>query len=209
MGWWKVWNFVCWVPWLNIISSIRTHIHGGDIDYAVTTQSWPNFLYAGYSCDPLDLKKGLFKSKILVNNLSLYSTLIIMTWYHRHSRPSSPHHPWQKMMLKMRFPKMKDPPQMKHARRDMTMATCLNNATLCGLKSFTLWSIAYIAVQVHQCIWHFTTHNIIISLIIFLNQVQYALSSGTSWRPSNIDFSHIDFYVAIVDFFEDTPALVA
>ena len=30
-----------------------------------------------------------------------------------------------------------------------------------------------------------------------------------SWRPSNINFSHIDFYVAIVDFFEDTPGPVA
>ena len=52
-------------------------------------------------------------------------------------------------------------------------------------------------------------HNIIIPLIIFLNQVLYALSSGMSWRPSNINFSHIDFYAAIVDFFEDTPGPVA
>ena len=66
MGWWKVRNFVHGVPWLNIVSSIRTRIREGDIDYAVTAQSWPNFLYVGYSCDPLDLEKGLFKSEILV-----------------------------------------------------------------------------------------------------------------------------------------------
>ena len=57
---------MCRVTWLNTISSIKICIREGDIDYAVTAQSWPNFLYAGYSCDPLDLKKGLFKSKILV-----------------------------------------------------------------------------------------------------------------------------------------------
>ena len=66
MGWWKGWIFFHWVPQLNTIFSIKTHIRDGDIDYAVTAQSWLNFLYTGYSCNPLDLEKGLFKSKILV-----------------------------------------------------------------------------------------------------------------------------------------------
>ena len=66
MGWWKVWNFVHWVPWINTISSIKTHIHEGDIDYAVTAQSCSKLLYVGYPCDPLELKKGLFKGGILV-----------------------------------------------------------------------------------------------------------------------------------------------
>ena len=57
---------MCRVPWLNTISSIKIRIREGDIDYAVTAQLWLNFLYVGYSCDPLDLEKGLFKSEILV-----------------------------------------------------------------------------------------------------------------------------------------------
>lgn len=46
--------------------SVRANIRNGHIDFDVTAQSMPNFLYAGYKCDPEDVEKGLFKSEMLV-----------------------------------------------------------------------------------------------------------------------------------------------
>lgn len=40
-------------------------------------------------------------------------------------------------------------------------------------------------------------------------QLRFALSSGNAWKPSHIDFSHVEFYAAIVDYFEVTPGPVA
>jgi hypothetical protein len=39
--------------------------------------------------------------------------------------------------------------------------------------------------------------------------VRFALSSATAWRDIDIDFSHSEFYSAIVDYFEVTPGPVA
>ena len=47
------------------------------------------------------------------------------------------------------IPRNEGPPPTKRARGDITMATRSNNATLCGLKSVTPRSIAYVAVQVN------------------------------------------------------------
>lgn len=62
-------------------------------------------------------------------------------------------------------------------------------------------AIAYVAVQVRINLFiqplyppHFNPL-----------QLRFALSSGTSWRLVDIDFSHVEFYSAIIDFFEAPP----
>jgi hypothetical protein len=77
-------------------------------------------------------------------------------------------------------------------------------AALTNLREVTPRSIAYIAVQV--C-------TIISSRSLFLNnfayQVRFALSSLNSWNEVDADFSHRDFYNAIVDYFEVPTGRVA
>ena len=69
-------------------------------------------------------------------------------------------------------------------------------------------SIAYIAVQASS---NFDSLTCVLYELLspFIIQVRFALSSGTSWKISDIDFNHIDFYTAIVDFFDDAPGPVA
>ena len=55
-----------WLARWPLFFRIKRKIHNDNEDFAVTAQSWPNFLYAGYVCNPLDLEKGLFKGEILV-----------------------------------------------------------------------------------------------------------------------------------------------
>ena len=38
--------------------------------------------------------------------------------------------------------------------------------------------------------------------------MRFALSSANAWRDVDIDFNHIEFYSAIVDYFELTPGPV-
>jgi len=73
-----------------------------------------------------------------------------------------------------------------HLRNVAQTATRLNVASLIGMRGVTARSIAYIAVQ-----------------------VRFALSSATAWRDNDIDFNHIEFYSAVVDYFELTPGPVA
>lgn len=41
--------------------------------------------------------------------------------------------------------------------------------------------------------------------ITFDLQTRFALSNAGAWRITDIDFSHDEFYTAIVDYFEVTP----
>ncbi|KAF7976661.1 hypothetical protein HWV62_5999 [Athelia sp. TMB] len=70
----------------------------------------------------------------------------------------------------------------KRARRAQTTTTRTDVARLIGLNTVTPRAIAYVAVQ-----------------------LRFALSNATAWRLIDIDFSHVEFYAAIVDFFETTP----
>jgi len=45
--------------------------------------------------------------------------------------------------------------------------------------------------------------------MLFPSQVRFALSSLNSWNEVDADFSHRDFYNAIVDYFEVTTGPVA
>jgi hypothetical protein len=47
-------------------SIVRTNIRDGHINFLVTAQSWPLFVYAGYTCDINDIEKGLFRSAMLL-----------------------------------------------------------------------------------------------------------------------------------------------
>jgi len=72
-------------------------------------------------------------------------------------------------------------PSAKRAKKSST-STRSNVAVLIGLTSVTPRSIAYTAVQ-----------------------LRFALSSMNTWRTMDIDFDHMEFYRAIVDYFEVTP----
>ncbi|KZP23643.1 hypothetical protein FIBSPDRAFT_930434 [Athelia psychrophila] len=71
-------------------------------------------------------------------------------------------------------------------RRTTKPATKQNVASKIGLKSVTGRSIAYVAVQ-----------------------LRFALSSASSWNPLDMDFCYIDFYAAVVAYFETPPGPVA
>ncbi|KAF7973006.1 hypothetical protein HWV62_16384 [Athelia sp. TMB] len=75
-----------------------------------------------------------------------------------------------------------DAPRPAKRAKNKHGATRTNVAGLIGLKNVTPRSIAYVAVQ-----------------------LRFALSNTTSWRLVDIDFSQVEFYGAIVDFFESTP----
>jgi hypothetical protein len=45
---------------------VKAGIRDRTLDYIVSENSWPLFLYQDYSVNPDDLEQGLFKSKILV-----------------------------------------------------------------------------------------------------------------------------------------------
>ncbi|KAF7970326.1 hypothetical protein HWV62_24346 [Athelia sp. TMB] len=138
--------------------TVRSLIREGHEDFLVTAQSWPNFMYAGYSCDVSDIENGLMKSVMLVKAFKYLFT-----------SPSSA------------ADKSLDTGERRAKRAKLTQpATRSNVACLIGLRAVTPRAIAYVAVQ-----------------------LRFALSSGTSWKLVDIDFSHVEFYAAIVDFFEN------
>ena len=66
-------------------------------------------------------------------------------------------------------------------------------------------AIAYITIQVHSTSISDDLHSESHSLI----KLRFALSSSSAWRDMDIDFSHAEFYHAIVNCFEVTPGPVA
>lgn len=46
--------------------STRTKIREGHEDFLVTAQSWPIFLYEGFTCDVNNIEAGLFRSSFLL-----------------------------------------------------------------------------------------------------------------------------------------------
>lgn len=135
-----------WLARWPLFFRIKRKIRNGDEDFAVTAQSWPNFFYAGYACDPLDLEKGLFKGEILVKVwisrfYSIRTDVALQAYKAILTSPSSAAYDIDTETLEG------DGPPLKRARTETT-ATRSNNASLCGLKSVTPRSIAYVAVQV-------------------------------------------------------------
>jgi len=146
-------------------ASVRNNIRDGHIDYAVTTDSWPNFCYANFVCDTNDIEKGLWKSTLLVKAFKSIFT-----------SPSS---------AAEDIPEDSEGPStVKRAKKSST-ATRSNVASLIGLTMVTPRSIAYSAVQ-----------------------LRFALSDANTWRAVDVEFNHIEFYQAIVNYFEVTPGPV-
>lgn len=50
----------------HAMSSVRSYIREGHVNYSVTAHSWPNFCYLNFVCDTNDIEKGLWKSPLLV-----------------------------------------------------------------------------------------------------------------------------------------------
>jgi len=73
------------------------------------------------------------------------------------------------------------------------------------MRTVTPRAIAYIAVQVRSTSISDDFRSELRSLI----KLRFALSSSSAWRDVDIDFSHAEFYHAIVDCFEVTRGPVA
>ncbi|KAF7986942.1 hypothetical protein HWV62_12753 [Athelia sp. TMB] len=80
-----------------------------------------------------------------------------------------------------------NPPAKRHKTSEKKSASTRTNvAILMGLKSVTPHAIAYVAVQ-----------------------LRYALSSTSTWKTEDSQFDHMEFYYAIVNYFEETPGPLA
>lgn len=56
---------------LTSLDRVKAGIRNRTSDYIVSENSWPRFVYEGYSVNDSDLEQGLFKSRILVQVSSL------------------------------------------------------------------------------------------------------------------------------------------
>ncbi|KIM77418.1 hypothetical protein PILCRDRAFT_12056 [Piloderma croceum F 1598] len=80
---------------------------------------------------------------------------------------------------------IEDAPAAKRPKKSST-ATRSDVTSLIGLTTVTPRAIAYTAVQLH-----------------------FALSNANTWRVVDVDFDHMEFYRAIIDYFDVTPGPVA
>ncbi|KAG1819313.1 uncharacterized protein BJ212DRAFT_1298528 [Suillus subaureus] len=59
-------KLLCPAEWDWNSDSVKAGIHDRTVDYIVSENSWPLFVYEDYSINPDNLEQGLFKSKVLV-----------------------------------------------------------------------------------------------------------------------------------------------
>ncbi|KAI6003463.1 hypothetical protein F5J12DRAFT_722550, partial [Pisolithus orientalis] len=173
---------ICPVDYNWSIAQHRANIHGFHPNFHLTADSWPHFLYKNEEYNPKNPVKGLFKNSLLLQLTLL--TLFTIDFLHIFTSPSSAASKSAIHNIDEESQHTTEP-MRKRQRGPSEKCTCAHITALLRMKSVSPHAIAYAAVQ-----------------------LQYALSSASSWHIIDKDFNYELFYHNIVSFFEDVHNVV-
>ncbi|KAG2112791.1 hypothetical protein BD769DRAFT_1364402, partial [Suillus cothurnatus] len=166
----------------DVKAGIRDRIDG----YVVIEMSWPAFLYTGYTTNQDNLEEGLFKSKLLVQAFKAIFT-----------SPSSTKE------VTSNGDGTNIIENNRQVKKDFSGKKVKTHVVqIIKLQKVSPHLIAYVSCQVSGRFFMSlpSANN------IYHVQLQFALSSVTSWQSINGNFDYIQFWYTIVDFFECPPS---